>query len=87
MILVAMLVVIVTVQVLPQVDLPDTAFHEDTAPVLTKFRALSAPVAAVIARSIDSLTTPFSRLTAERSSAPVHLDSRCIPILLCCLTC
>jgi len=34
--LLPLLVVIAVIQVLPQVDLPDTAFHEDTAPIVTK---------------------------------------------------
>ena len=43
------LTTIALVQVLPQVDLPDTAFHEDTAPVVMKYRVLSSPIAITIA--------------------------------------
>jgi hypothetical protein len=62
--LAVVLTIIALVQVLPQVDLPDTAFHEDTAPIVTKSRALSAPVAITI-RPITP-TSVFPMLTFFR---------------------
>lgn len=49
-----MLAIIAVIQVLPQVDLPDTAFHEDTAPVVTKFRILTVPVASTTPSVVSS---------------------------------
>jgi hypothetical protein len=40
-----LLLLIAVTQVLPQVDLPDTAFHENEAPIVAKFRLVQAPAA------------------------------------------
>jgi len=69
--------------VLPDVDLPDTAFHRGTAPVLVHAQATAAPAAVTIVAAIqlpDAAETysPFYHLGALPISPPPN--SR--PILL-----
>lgn len=65
-----LLFVIVTVQVLPQVDLPDTAFHEDSVPVAVKFRSVAPPVAAIAPVSVIQNQAVFSVFTPR--DTPPH---------------
>ena len=51
-VLLPLLMVIALIQVLPQVDLPETAFHKDTAPIVMKFRVVSAPALTIVARGV-----------------------------------
>lgn len=88
MVLMAIMAIIVTVQVLPQVDLPDTAFHEDTAPVVTKFRAAGPPTLTVVSVSPQrNPIRPISTFAADVPIARLDLRSAAIPVLLCCLLC
>jgi hypothetical protein len=88
-ILLPLLIVIAVIQVLPQVDLPDTAFHEDTAPIVSKTRAVAAPALDVAAQHehvtnpvIASLPViPAWSSTARRRSSPS------LPILFSALLC
>jgi hypothetical protein len=87
-----LLVVLVTIgliQVLPQVDLPDTAFHEDTAPVVTKFRATSAPALPVAAGLVQlSLFNLVSEYLWEHFPEPTKFASaNFVTILNCSLLC
>src|SRR5437899_11169262 len=54
-VLTAVLFLIALIQVLPQVDLPDTAFHENETPAVTKFRLLRAPVSVIGAAAVVAL--------------------------------
>src|SRR5262249_6274890 len=88
-ILLPLLVVVALTQVLPQVDLPDTAFHEDTAPMITKSRAITAPVFC-FARGRDFVvaarTTKFPT-TGKWLSIPQHRSSLSLPILHSTILC
>jgi hypothetical protein len=89
LLLLVLLVTIGLIQVLPQVDLPDTAFHEDTAPVVTKFRATSAPVMPVIAVSagfgLFNLMPEY--LLESLRDHPITSVANSFPILYCSLLC
>ena len=86
-VLLFLLAVIFLIQILPQVDLPDTAFHEDTAPVVTKFRSTTglsfaiAPVPMGVQGGLQK--TRF----AEIAPLPDHFVSLSLPVLLCSLLC
>jgi hypothetical protein len=89
--LLPLLVTIAVIQVLPQVDLPDTAFHEDTAPIVTKSRALSAATLGVgIQRAglhyVQNVQTAieFVRKVPAMAAHPVN---QVLPILLSTLLC
>jgi hypothetical protein len=87
-ILVPLLIVIAIIQVLPQVDLPDTAFHENTAPIVVKSRAIAAPILNIsVARKLVTFNPMFSFPLRETSSASAHLANRPLPILLSVLIC
>jgi hypothetical protein len=89
LLLLVLLVAIGLIQVLPQVDLPDTAFHEDTAPVVTKFRATSAPVMPVIAVTVRfglfNVIPEYFLETPRNHPITATVDS--VPILHCSLLC
>lgn len=86
--LLALLVMIGLIQILPQVDLPDTAFHEDTAPVVTKFRATSAPVLPVVVVSDQLALFHFaSEYFWEKLPEPMIATANFVPILHCSLLC
>ena len=61
--------------ILPDVDLPDTAFHRGTAPILVHARATRPPAAVTVANlSRTTMDAPDSRfresVTARFSSEP-----------------
>ena len=82
-----LLLCIVSVQVLPQVDLPDTAFHRNTAPVVAKTRITAASTAlkstAFNLSVVDSRSQEINREQLLTNAVPVKF----LPILLCCLLC
>ena len=83
-----LLTVIALVQVLPQVDLPDTAFHEDSAPIVRKLRVISVSTMAPIAvspQSLDSIAVPGTEPLAVPPPSPVRASV--VPALLCCFLC
>lgn len=47
-----MIVLMLLIVVLPDVDLPDTAFHRGTAPILVHSQATSAPAVVTVIASI-----------------------------------
>jgi hypothetical protein len=85
--LVPILIVIAVVQVLPQVDLPETAFHEDTAPVVIKSRALAVPVFSIdnLNRANDALR--FIAMTAVERLKMDPTGQNSIPLFLSTLRC
>lgn len=86
--LMMLLLMIGLIQVLPQVDLPDTAFHEDTAPVVTKFRATSAPALPVVVLFFGPiLFSQISEYFSTDRSEPAIGTANFVPILHCALLC
>jgi hypothetical protein len=85
--LVPILILIAVVQVLPQVDLPETAFHEDTAPVVVKSRALAVPVFTIndLNRAHDSLR--FVAAFADERVALDQATQASTPLVLSILRC
>jgi hypothetical protein len=79
-VLLPILFFIAMVQILPQVDLPDTVFHEDSVPVVTRSHPVSAPAigsleGADLSRSVSfSLFGRFDlQLTAHPVSESRHI--------------
>ena len=86
--LLALLVLIGMIQVLPQVDLPDTAFHEDTAPIVLKFRSTAALVMASVNVSTPALpSVGLVSESLEPVTRPVAVSGNFVPILHCSLLC
>jgi hypothetical protein len=87
-ILVCLLFLVVLILVLPQVDLPDTAFHGGTAPVDLHSRVTSAPgllsVGALVPFSFS--THPASR-RSEHSLVFAYATSSFLPLLHRSLRC
>lgn len=85
--LMGFLVLIVVILILPDIDLPDTAFHRGTAPVVEHLRASSAPSLLTV-RSLTPLVpsgeAAESRL--ERTSLS-HPTLQSLPILHQSLRC
>jgi hypothetical protein len=48
----------VLILILPQVDLPDFAFHRETAPITAKAKLTSPPVLVMAAAPVESQPTP-----------------------------
>ncbi|HYM78221.1 MAG TPA: hypothetical protein VE377_19765 [Candidatus Dormibacteraeota bacterium] len=69
--------------VLPDVDLPDTAFHQGTAPVLVHARATAAPTAVVVAALFQfPKSAEISGSDRDLEGPAAHLDPNFRPILL-----
>jgi hypothetical protein len=87
-ILLPLLMVVALTQVLPQVDLPDTAFHENSAPVATKSCSVAAPNLSVTVRH-DLTSGPRTVLAAvvEESRTPPHRARQSLPILFSAILC
>jgi hypothetical protein len=83
-----LLLCIISVQVLPQVDLPDAAFHRNTAPMVAKARVRAAPTALkstiINIPVVDNLSTEVNNEQFLRSAAAIK---RFLPVLLCCFLC
>ena len=74
--------------VLPNVDLPDTAFHRGTAPVLVYARATSAPISVILAGVFRLPETPgASRPSRELETVDVTADPNFRPILFRSIRC
>jgi hypothetical protein len=87
-ILVSVLVLIAAIQVLPQVDLPDTAFHGGTAPILMKARAVSAPIFVVATQGALFISFPLLAVIVDEASAKAaHPFNRSLPILFSTFLC
>jgi hypothetical protein len=87
-VLVCLLLLVVLILVLPQVDLPDTAFHGGTAPVDLHARVTSAPSLLSVGAAI-----PFSFFAhpashhSEHSLVLAHASSSFLPLLHRSLRC
>jgi hypothetical protein len=87
-VLLVMLGVIALILVLPQVDLPDTAFHEDNAPAVQKTRIASTPAVVVLTvRSRLSFLDENRTPRYERRVLAAHPISTPLPILHSALLC
>ena len=86
--LMSLLVIIFLILVLPQVDLPDTAFHRGTAPVEVHARVMAVPtMVGMIAafRFHSSAQTAYPR--RERSLLFAHAAPNFLPLLHHSLRC
>ena len=87
-VLMSLLFLILLILVLPEVDLPDTAFHRGTAPVDVHARVTSAPGLLSMGTAVSLC---FSTHTASRSREHVvefaHATSRSLPLLHRALRC
>jgi hypothetical protein len=74
--------IMLLIVVLPDVDLPDTAFHQGTAPLVVHARANTVPpVVAVAALFQFPKILPFWRPDREPKVVSAHLDPNFRPIL------
>lgn len=81
-ILSSLVVIMLLIVVLPDVDLPDTAFHQGTAPLVVHSRATTAPpVVAVAALFQFPKIAQFWRPDREFDVVFAHLDPNFRPIL------
>ncbi len=70
--------------VLPDVDLPDTAFHRGTAPVVVHSAATSAPVAVTVAAILQFPDSGQTSRAMHDLGTPVAVtDPNFRPILFC----
>jgi len=81
-VLAGLLLCIVSMQVLPQADVPDTAFHRYTAPITAKARVIRASTLLKSTVSnlpvVDSRAQEMSRKNLPSSTFPAK---NCLPIL------
>jgi hypothetical protein len=68
--------VMLLIVVLPDVDLPDTVFHRDTAPVVVHAQATAAPAAVVVAGIFQ---LPRAEEARRPSHEPVGLSANSDP--------
>jgi len=82
------LLCITLVQLLPQVDLPDAAFHSGTAPIVAKARFSPAPTLLKIGISVYSAIARQS-FECNRQQSLLHtvLFAKFLPTLVCCIRC
>jgi hypothetical protein len=87
-VLVSLLILIVLILVLPQVDLPDTAFHGGSAPVDVHARVTSAP-ALLNVDTAAQLSFSVETTSRRREHSPVfaHATSSFLPLLHRSLRC
>ena len=83
LILSCLTLVMLLIVVLPDVDLPDTAFHQGTAPLVVHARGTTAPVAISVA-AVFQLPDPIqiSSPPQEPEGLAENLDPNFRPILL-----
>ena len=81
-------IVMLLIVVLPDVDLPDTAFHQGTAPLVVHARGTTAP-ATVIVAAVFQLPDPAQISSSPRDSQGLAetLDPNFRPILLRAIRC
>jgi hypothetical protein len=87
-VLVSLLFLITLILVLPQVDLPDTAFDRGTAPVDVHVRSISAPVLVSVSPVVSlhfSTHSIFGR--HEHFARSAHATSGSLPLLHRSLRC
>jgi hypothetical protein len=87
-VLVSLLFLIFLILVLPQVDLPDTAFHRGTSPVDVHSRVTSAPGLVVVGLDVRlSFSAYTASHRAEHSLVFAHATSAFLPLLHRSLRC
>jgi hypothetical protein len=87
-VLCGLLLCITLVLVLPQVDLPDTAFHHGTAPIVAKARFSRAPAILKVAISMYSaIARQSSECGRQRSVLHAVPLAKYLPTIVCCLRC
>jgi hypothetical protein len=76
------------IAVLPDVDLPDTAFHRGTAPVVVHAQATSAPPVVIVA-TVPQIhyATPYARALSWAGPFSATPDPNFRPILLRSIRC
>jgi len=87
-VLASVLVCVFLIQVLPQVDPPDTAFHNGTAPLVARARfAPSTPV--VVRAKVASGAEAVNRSLERETKLSLHTVPliKFLPNLLCSLLC
>ena len=83
LILSIVVVFMLVIVVLPDVDLPDTAFHQGTAPLVVHARATMAPVVVAVATLFQfPRAFQFWRPDREQELVASTLDPNFRPILL-----
>jgi hypothetical protein len=87
-VLMTLLFLIVLILVLPEVDLPDTAFHHGTALVDVHARVTSAPGWFSSGTTVPfSFSNPTASRRREHSPVFAHLSSSFLPLLHRSLRC
>jgi hypothetical protein len=87
-VLMTLLFLIVLILVLPEVDLPDTAFHHGTAPVDIHSRATSAPGLLSVGTALPfSFPNHTASRRREHSLMFAHVSSSFLPLLHRSLRC
>jgi len=85
--LMAFLVIIVVILILPDIDLMDTAFHRDTAPVLEHSRATSAPSLLTVRILTPTLFSAEAAESNLEQTSLSHSTLQSLPILHQSLRC
>jgi len=87
-ILISELLLFALILVLPQVDLPDFAFHRGTAPIVARSRVSAPPVlTAVKVPTTSRPTIQFGHGDKQRFRLTNHVIPRSLLSLLCTLLC
>jgi hypothetical protein len=87
-VLLGVLTVILLVLVLPQVDLLDTAFQRNTAPVAIHVQATSAPALSIVNIPAHfSITIRGSEYHSENKLLSAQATPKFLPILHCSIRC
>jgi hypothetical protein len=88
LVLMSLLFLIVLILVLPEVDLPDTAFHRGTAPVDVHARVTSAPGLLSVGTVVSfCFSTHSAARGREHSVMFAHATSNSLPLLHRSLRC
>jgi hypothetical protein len=86
--LAGLLLCIISMQVLPQADLPDTAFHRNTAPIIATARVIGAST--LLKSTVFNLPIVDSRsreINREHFSPSTVPAKKFLPVLHCSLLC
>jgi hypothetical protein len=87
-VLVCLLLLVVLIQVLPQVDLPDTAFHGGTAPLDVHSRVTYAPGLVGVGAAVSfSFSAHAASRRLEHSWLFAHATTSFLPLLHRSLRC
>ena len=82
------LLLFVVILALPQVDLPDFAFHRGNAPIVARARISSPPILSAVTGPIQTRAEQHCESAkAERLKPTVHSDSHSLLSLFCSYLC